>query len=450
MDKRRRRVPILQRLGHAIQAMAGTWIPQSVEDLDREMEVGPGRWSTSGAYVSDSTVLNFSAVFCAVSHISSMLASVPLHVYRRIDDQRREQARDQPEYKILHNRPNDEMTSATWRETITAHALLQGNGYSQIVRSPSGLQELRPMNPMMTRVERQAGRLVYIYRYRDEDGGPEKEAVLPAEQVLHVPGLGFDGRRGYSVVSVARDSLGLGLSAQEYAARWYSQGMRVGGFLQHPAQLSEQAHGNLSREMEQKSGVQNSHRWMVLEEGMEATPFPTMSAEDAGFLTMMDGGVREVSRWFKIPPHKLYELTRSTNNNIEHQGLEYLQDAIMPWAVRWEQALNWKLFDDGEEFYAEFNLAGALRADMETQAKALEIERRNGVINADEWRALHNRNPIEDEGVGKVYILPANMSNAKVQATQTELIEQPERTPEPSNKALPRQLTFELVEAAGE
>ena len=421
---------LLSRLRGAAQGFknAGIWVPQSIADLDEEMERGGGRWSNSGSYVSDSTVLNFSAVFCAVGHISSQIASLPLHVYRRVDDNRRERVRDHPAYHLLHTRPNDEMTSFTWRETEVSHDLLQGNSYSQIVKSGFGIQALVPLNPLRINPERQGGRLQF--RFRNDDG---TERTISADVILHVPGLSFDGRKGYSVVSVARESLGMGLSAQEYAARWYGQGMRLGGFLRHPGQLSPKAHENLGQEMAKKSGLQNSHKWLVLEEGMEANPYPTMSAEDAGFLAMMDGGVREVSRWFKIPPHKLYELTRSTNNNIEHQGLEYIQDAILPWVVRWEQAINWKILDDSDEFYAEFDLAGALRADTVAQAQALEIERRNGVVNANEWRALKNRNPIDGE-VGDVYILPANMANARAVAAQTQLSsQQPPRTPEPSN-----------------
>lgn len=427
-------VSLWQRVRNAGRAFraGGTWTPQTIDDLDRFMEMGGGQETNSGVRVSDQTVLTFSAVYCAVRHISNAIASMPLQVFRRTGDDTREPARDVPEYRILSKRPNDEMPSFIWREVGTSHNLLQGNMYNQIIRDGRGLRELRPMNPLATMVEREAGRLIYVYRYIDTDGA-ERERKLRADEVLHIPGLGFDGRKGYSVVQIARESLGLGLGAQEYAARWYGQGMRVGGFLQHPGQLNEQSQQNLKRDMDAKSGMRNSHKWLVLEEGMIANPFPTMSAEDAGFLMMLDGGVREVARWFLCPPHKLYEMSRMTFNNVEQLDRNFYSDAVLPLAVRFEQCLDFRLFPDNDELYCKFNMRGMMRADTETQAKALEIERRNGIITTDDWLTLTDRNPVGGE-VGALRIVPANMQSAEVTAKAEAPMEQPPRTPEPSNQ----------------
>lgn len=382
----------------------------SISDLDAMMDIAlTGRPTNAGVDVSGDTAMNFSAVFCAVNIIAGTIASLPLQLYRRVGENAKEPYRDHPLYDVLHNLPNDEMTSYVFRETLQSHLLLWGNAYAEIIRDRVGRPvQLWPWNPTAVRARRTPDNTLY-YEVQEESG---KRAVS-ADDMLHVPGLGFDGRLGYSVLTKARETLGLGLAMEEFQARFYGQGTNVGSVLEHPGRLSDEAHARLAKDLKEKrAGLAQSHTTLILEEGMKFVK-TGMPLEDAQFLESRVFQIGEIARWFNIPPHKLKELSKATYSNIEEQQIEFVQDTIRPWAVRWEQQIDWKLLrpEERQTLFAEFNLDGLLRGDFKARMEGYAIMRNVGAINADEIRAKENMNPIGGRA-GELYWKPLNMGDA--------------------------------------
>ena len=383
----------------------------SITDLDNLLERAvSGEPSHAGVDVSGDTALNFSATFCAVNIIAGTIASLPLILYRRTGEDGKERYSDHPLYTVLHNQPNPEMTSYVFRETLQGHLLLWGNAFAEIRRDKVGrTAELWPINPAAVKVKRDEDKRIY-YEVEEEPG---RVRVLPAADMLHIPGMGFDGRVGYSVVTKAREALGLGLAMEEFQSRFYGHGTNVGGVLEHPGHLSDQAHIRLKKDMDEKhGGLAKSHSVLVLEEGMKYTK-TAMPLEDAQFLESRTFQIGEIARWFNLPPHKLKELSKATYSNIEQQQIEFVMDSIRPWAVRWEQHIAWKLLGEEERrrLFAEFLIDGLLRGDSKSRNEAYAVMRQNGVINADEWRGLENMNPIGGRA-GEMYWKPLNMGDA--------------------------------------
>lgn len=381
----------------------------SISDLDKIIEGSYGYNSYTGKIVSGDLALNISAVWNAVLIISQTVASLPLFVYRR-NNRGREKDLNHPLYRILHDEANEEMTAFTFREVLTQHILLWGNGYAEIVRNHAGdVVALWPLNPERTHPKRDdSGKLIYVHR--DTSG---REYILPAERVFHIPGLSFDGRVGYSVISRARETFGLASATEEFGARLFGQGAISSGVLKHPGRIGDlDAIENLRKQWtDTYSGLGNAHKPIILEEGMEYTPL-TIPPEDAQFLGTRKFQITEIARWFNIPPHKIKDLERATFSNIEEQQIEFVMDCIRPWLVRWEQHIKWKLLSKPERriYFVEHVIDGLLRGNIEARYKAYDIARRNGVLSANEWRALENMNPIEGKE-GDVYWMPVNMIN---------------------------------------
>ena len=382
----------------------------SISDLDAAMDLAVnGQPSHAGVDVSGDTAMNFSAVFCAVNIVAGTIASLPLQLYRRVGNGK-EPYRDHPLYDVLHNLPNPEMTSYVFRETLQEHLLLWGNAYAEIRRDRVGRPvELWPWNPAGVQTKRADDGTLF---YEIQETATEKRAI-PAVNMLHIPGLGFDGRLGYSVIAKARETLGLGLAMEEFQARFYGQGTNIGSVLEHPGRLSADAHERLIKDIQEKrGGLSNAHKSMILEEGMKFVK-TGMPLEDAQFLESRVFQISEVARWFNLPPHKLKELSKATYSNIEQQQIEFVQDSIRPWAVRWEQHIAWKLLkeDERRELFAEFNLDGLQRGDTKSRMEAYSLMRNVGAISADEIRAKENMNPIGGLA-GEMYWKPLNMGDA--------------------------------------
>lgn len=404
----------------------------SISDLDALMDLATGgQPSYAGVDVSGDTAMNFSAVFCAVNIIAGSIASLPVGLYKRVGSGK-EPYRDHPLHDLLHYNPNPEMTSYVFRETLQGHLLLRGNAYAEIIPDKLGRPaELWPWNPAITKVGRDENDKI-VYEIHEQASKPR---IVPAERMLHIPGLGFDGRLGYSVLTKARETLGLGLAMEEFQARFYGQGTNVGSVLMHPGKLSDEAHARLVKNIQEKrAGLSNSHSNLVLEEGMKFERLG-MPLEDAQFLESKVFQIGEVARWFNLPPHKLKELSKATYSNIEQQQIEFVVDAIRPWAVRWEQHMSWKLLRPQERkvLFAEFNLDGLLRGDTKSRMEAYAVMRNIGAINADEIREKENMNPIGGRA-GQLYWKPLNMGDASSEDAEQEPAAPPSVSEEDENE----------------
>ncbi len=362
-----------------------------------------------GISVTPENAFGFPAFFAAVRVLSEDVAKLPLFVFEDLDPGKRK-AKDHPLYRVLHSRPNPEMTSFVWREVSMSHVVTWGNCYSEKVKTPTGeVAQLWPIRPDRVSVRRNERTDAKFYRIRMPQGGT---VDLAADEVFHVPGLGYDGHVGYSVINILSRAIAIGMSAQEYAASLWANNARPGGVLQVPPyiELDDKGRDKLRTQFEgSHQGLSNSQRFALLEDGITWVETQIPPA-DAQFIESRKFQVTEIARAMRIPPHKIGDLERATFSNIEQQALEYVQDALGGWLARWESQMRMDLFrdEDQERFFAEFNVDALLRADSLARAQSLWIQRQAGVINADEWRDIENRNPLPDD-LGQSYLNPMNM-----------------------------------------
>jgi HK97 family phage portal protein len=384
-----------------------------------------GGQSYTGKQVTEESALTYTAVYAAVRILAETIASIPLHVYIRVGEDGKKRARGHPLYNILHNQPNTEMTAFSFWEVMMFGLLFHGNCYAEIESDSFGdVTGLWPLLPQNMKVDRLDGEIIYLYTL------PEGKTVpIKKEQIFHVHGLSSNGLCGFSPLQMAREAIGLGLAAEEFGARFFSNGGNVSGVLEHPTELGDEGRDNLRRSFEETySGLSRAHRLMILEEGMKYVRIG-IPPNEAQFLETRKFQVTEIARFFRVPPHMLADLERSTNNNIEHQSLEFVKFSIIPWGVRIEQTILWKLFSAQEKKYmfAEFSLEGLLRGDIKSRFEALHIARLDGIITADEWRAMENMNPLTPEQLAKTW-RPVNM----VPADTPVAIQDPSKGGEPT------------------
>lgn len=366
-----------------------------------------GTKSATGVNVTPDRALQASAVYACVRVLAETIASLPLHVYKRLA-RGKEKATDHYLYPILHDAPNPEMTSFEFRETMMGHLCLRGNAYAEKVIDRAGrVKELWPLNPDRVTVERDKAtkQLVYTVTIPDE----ARKVELGSDRILHIRGLSGDGIIGYSPIKLARESIGLSLATEEYGARFFGNGSRPGGVLEHPGKLGAEARKNLKKSWEDMhQGLEQSHRIAILEEGLKWHQIG-IAPEEAQYLETRQHQTTDIARIFRVPPHMIGDLTRSTNNNIEHQGIEFAVYTMTPWCVRFEQGFRQRLFDvDDTNYFAEFLINGLLRGDINSRYNAYAIGRQWGWLSADDIRELENQNPLPD-GQGKTYLLPLNM-----------------------------------------
>ncbi len=405
------KIPILYHIGQFFIKRSGLANPESwlIDALG-------GNKAASGVRVNENTALNSTAVLACVRVLAETIASLPLFVYRRLD-KGKEKATEHPLYFVLHDMPNPEMTSFTFRETLMGHLAIWGNAYVEIVRDRAGrVRELWPLRPDKTWPERDQITQKLRYKLILPNG---TGAILPADRVLHIPGLGFDGLVGYSPVKLARDAIGLSLAAEEFGARFFSNGAKPGGVLEHPAKLSEEAQKRLRQSWnEMHQGLDKQHRIAILEEGMTYKQIG-IPPEDAQFLETRKFQLNEIARIYRVPPHMIGDLERATYSNIEQQSIDFVVNTIRPWLVRWEQAINSKLLtqSEREEYFVEFKVDGLLRGDIESRYKAYATARQWGWMSANDVRELENMNPIEG---GDTYLIPLNMIPADGSGSDTE------------------------------
>jgi len=361
--------------------------------------------SAAGKAVNPRTAVQMTAVYACVRVIAETVASLPLHVYQYTDEGS-EKALSHPLYRILHDEPNSEMTSFILRETMLTHLLLWGNSYCQILRDGRGrILGLYPLLPEKMQVDRDNnGTLLYDYTAQ---GG--SVARLRPEDVLHIPGLGFDGIIGYSPIALEKNAIGLGMAAEEYGSRFFSNGATPSGVLTHPNTVKNPA---ALRESWNAAygGSANSGKVAILEENMKFERI-SMPNNEAQFLESRKFQVAEICRIYRVPPHLVGDLEHATFSNIEHQAISFGVHTIRPWLIRIEQAMNRALFSekDKSHFYVRFNMDGLLRGAYKERMEGYAIGRQNGWLSANDIRELENMNPLSDEDGGNAYLVNGNM-----------------------------------------
>lgn len=359
--------------------------------------------------------MQMTAVYSCVRILSEAVAGLPLGLYRYNDSGGKEKALQHPLYKLLHDEPNPEMTSFAFRETLMGHLLLWGNAYAQIIRNARGeVVGLYPLMPNKMTVDRDGyGRLYYLYQRTTDDAptlGSGPQVYLRPEDVLHIPGLGFDGLVGYSPIAMAKNAVGLAIATEEYGAKFFANGAAPGGVLEHPGVVKDPARVRESWNSVYQ-GSSNAHRVAVLEEGMKYTPIG-ISPEQAQFLETRKFQINEIARIFRVPPHMVGDLEKSSFSNIEQQSLEFVKYTLDPWVVRWEQAMCRVLLSDSEKtnYFIKFNVDGLLRGDYASRMSGYATARQNGWMSTNDIRELENLDRIPAELGGDLYLINGAMT----------------------------------------
>lgn len=364
--------------------------------------------SSTGISITPETALQFSAVYACEMVISDQIAAFPKQVIKRMTDETRKVDSSHPVFDLINSEPNPYYSAFDlWHSTMIS-VLGWGNGFVRIMRdmdfNPSGLYFIPP-NKITIFTGVIDGRTILFYRY-DETG-----ENIPSRDMLHFKGLSLDGIQGKSVISnYATESVGLSIAAEKFGAKFFGNDTLMTKYLSHPGTLGEEAQKRL-RDSWQKAnaGLENAFVIKVLEEGMELKNIG-IPPEQAQFIATRQHQVEEICRWFKVQPHLIQHLLRSTNNNIEHQGIEFVTQTLTPWVVRFEQEMRRKLFFEKEKkkYRIKMNMNSLLRGDVTARGEYYTKLSNIGVLSPNEIRELEDMNPREG---GDTYMTPMNMTN---------------------------------------
>lgn len=368
--------------------------------------------TSAGKVVNEHNAMQLTTVYACVRIIAEAIAGLPLHLYRYTDSGK-EKAVDHPYYYLLHDEPNHEMSSFTFRETLMTHLLLYGNAYAQKIFDNRGrITALYPLIPSQMAVLRDAsGRIVYQYTYTPNDAKPgtSKTVNLSREEVFHIPGLGFNGLVGFSPIAMARNALGLAMATEEYGSKFFANGAQPSGVLEHPGAIKDPE--RLRQNWQDTfGGSGNSNKTAVLEEGLKYHPI-SIPPDQAQFLESRKFQVTEICRIFRMPPHMVGDLEKSSFNNIEQQSLEFVKYTLDSWVCRWEQGLQrgMLLANEKKQLFWKFNVDGLLRGDYVSRMNGYAVGRQNGWLSANDIRTLENQDLIPDDQGGNLYLVNGNM-----------------------------------------
>lgn len=393
----------------------GASLPDVRDDIRDSGQVFVFGKSDSGETVNERTAMQISTVYACVRLLAESVAALPLSLFKYTDSEGKGKvkAREHPLYSILSAEPNPEMTHFSFFETLMTHLLLWGNAYAQIIRDGrNNIVSLYPLLPENVEVDRDDnGQIYYIYHaYTDEVPGEEnKDIYFRSDEIFHVPGLGFNGLIGFSPVAMMKNALGTSIAVEKYGSSFFRNGAQPSGVLEHPGVLKnpDKIRENWS---DVYGGANNAHKVAVLEEGMSYKPI-SLPPEDSQFLSTREFGVEEICRIFRVPPHLVQDLKRSTFNNIEHQGISFVQYTLTPWLVRFEQTIRKSLLLETEkpDYFAKFNVDGLLRGDYESRMRGYQTGINNGFLSPNDVRLLEELDEIPDEKGGNTYMVNGTM-----------------------------------------
>lgn len=402
---------LIERLSHAWKVFRAD-SSGGINPLDDRYYGSQGYHTATGLKVSPESALRVAAVFACVRVVSETVASLPLIVYKRLPDGGKERATGHPLYKVLHDRPNQWQTAYEWLEMMQAHLELRGNAFSRIVPGPNGaVDQLIPLHPDLVQVYRlQSGKLKYQVRHTYN---AEIDWYLQ-EEMLHLRGMSFDGMVGMSTVAIMAETIASGLAAQEYAGTFFENGAHPSGVFTTPKGLTDEQFLRYQRSIKDSQTGENAHKVMVLEEGMDFKAIGVTN-KDAMLIEARQFSRGDIASGWRVPPHKIGDLSRATFSNIEQQNIEFATDCIRPRLVRFERRVQGDLVDplemqDGNEYYVEFLMDALLRGDIKSRYSSYAVARQWGWLSVNDVRGMENLNPLAEGG--DEYLRPLNMVNA--------------------------------------
>lgn len=401
------------RLKSIARAFSASW-----QDLDNPalwFDSLAGPQTASGIRVSPALAMQVSAVYACVKVLSESIASLPLCVYERStsDPRKVSKVSDHPAYALLHDEPNPRQTSYEFNETSMSHAALRGNGYALISWDIGGqLQSLDNLHPDRVKVRANADGAP-VYELKTDSG---ETLTYPATRILHFKALSDDGLIGMGPLQLARETIGQAFAADDYARRFFSNDVRPSGILTTDNKIGNTPEQGRALKEEMRQALvaaqtgSNRNKPMIMDQGLKFQPV-SLTPEDAQLLETRNFHVEDIARIFRVPQHMIGKLDRSTNNNIEHQGIEFWTNTIMPWTVRREKEFNRKLFteQERERYFVKYNMAALLRGDIKSRFDAYAVARNWGWLSVNDIRELEDLNPIDK---GDIYLQPLNMVEA--------------------------------------
>lgn len=361
----------------------------------------------AGVPITADTVLKNATAWACITYLSRTVGQLPWRVMQDRGDSAPRRVPTHPVERLIHTRPNPEMSSFAFRETVVGWAARYGNAVSEIVTDNRGVPvALWPQHPTRVTFERDEDSGELLYGVRANDGSVR---LLRGPQVFHVRGFG-EGSVGLDVISYAAESLGWAQATELFGASFFGNGMNASGFLYVPGKISQEAKDAIEVELKEKhGGPRKGNRVMVLDGNLKFEKAASVDPDNAQFIETRQHQVEEICRWFGVPPHKVMHMLRATFTNIEHQSIEVVVDHITPWALRFEQEADYKLFGQNRQgFFTKMDLKGLLRGDFKSRQEGLQIMRRNGIVSGNEWRRLED---LEEIGrAGDKYIVEGNMT----------------------------------------
>lgn len=344
----------------------------------------------SGVLVNPDTALRVSAVYSAVNTIAETIACMPRGLYKETE-RGKEKPKRHSLNKLYDSEPNDFQTWFQFMHSLVACALLRGNGYAYIRRDeayrPVGLEFLAPGECMPMYQSTGLNKSLYYYVFG---------TVVPKRDIIHIPDLASDGIIGKSRITLHAESIGIALAAERFGASFYGNGANMSGVLTTDGKLSNDSYNRIRNDWRSRyRGVGNAHETVILEQGLKYERI-SIVPEDAQFIETRKFQVEDIARIFRVPPHKLADLSRSTNNNIEHQSIEFVTDTIVPWVERIEQEFDRKLLFESEkgQYWTEHDVSYLLRGDSKARAELIQAMFNTGAISPDEIRTENGLNKL--------------------------------------------------------
>lgn len=348
-----------------------------------------GQPTKAGVSVNETSALALPTVYACIRVLAESVASLPLVLYER-DGRSRKPAESHPYYGLLHDQPADGVTSFVWRELVMAHLSGWGNHYSLIVATRGGrVTELRPLHPAQVTPRLIGGQRVY--EYTPANGGPM--VTLPADEVLHVQGISYDGLMGWSPIRLHREAIGWGLATQEFSSQFFGNGAQVRGVLEHPGTVQDPE--KLQQQWERAYGAENRMKVAILPQGMKYNQI-SISPDDAQFVQTRALQVAEICRIFNVPPVLVQDFGRATWSNAEHSDLAFVKHTLLPWLTRIEATLNAALLTEAERkrMFFKFTVQALLRGDNAGRAAFYQSGVTTGWLTRNEAREKEDLDPL--------------------------------------------------------
>jgi len=364
--------------------------------------------------VTANSALSSTPVWAAVNLISATIGSLPLILYREMEDGGKERATNLSLYDMLRWQPNPYQTAVELFEMGQGHLCLRGNAFFRLeTNRVDELIAITPLHPDRMKLKLLADGIVE-YHY---DRGIGRPRAFSSEEILHVKGLSSDGLIGYSPIAIGAGAVAMNFAAENYGSRFFANSATPSGILSHPGKLKPEARVNVRKSWQAAHGSGKQHSVALLEEGLSWTAL-SVSPEEAQFLETRKYQAEEVARLFNVPPHLLMLLDRSTFSNVTEQNRSFATNCIRPWAIRWEQAIRKSILERFTEqgTFVEFLMDALLRPDTMARAQANQVMLQNGALTIDEWRKRENLNPI-GERAGEVHWMPLNIAPVSVAET---------------------------------